>query len=138
MKRVLGLDLGSRTCGVAISDPLGMIARPVETVRFVDDDYEKAAGHIIKIIKAEGVTEVVLGLPKHMNGDVGIRGEISQQFKELLEKEVNVPIILWDERLTTVAAEKLLISADVSRKKRKTVIDQLAAVQILQGYLDRK
>ncbi len=138
MKRVLGLDLGSRTCGVAISDPLGMIARAVETLRFDEDDYETAAKEVAKIISAEQVTEVVLGMPKHMNGDVGVRGEVSLKFKEILSEKTSVPITLWDERLTTVAAEKLLISADVSRKKRKLVIDQLAAVQILQGYLDRR
>lgn len=138
MIRALGLDLGSRTCGIAISDPLGMIARPVETLRFAEDDYQTAVDYVANLISKEGVTEVVLGLPKHMNGDIGIRGKISQDFKAELEKKVNLPIVLWDERLTTVAAEKLLISADVSRKKRKAVIDQLAAVQILQGYLGQK
>ncbi len=138
MKRVLGLDLGSRTCGIAVSDPLGMIARPVDTVRFEEDDYQFALEYVLKMIHQEGITEVVLGLPKHMNGDVGIRGEISLSFKAMLEEKVNIPVILWDERLTTVAAEKILISADVSRKKRKAIIDKMAAVQILQGYLDRK
>ena len=91
---------------------------------------------IKKYIDEFQVKKAVLGLPKHMNGDVGIRGEISIMFKEKLET-LGVEVILWDERLTTVAAERILISADVSRKKRKKVIDQMAAVQILQGYLDR-
>lgn len=135
--RVLGLDLGSKTCGVSVSDALGMIARPVETIRFESDDYEHAFIQVQKHIKEFQVTTVVLGLPKHMNGDVGIRGNISIDFKEKLET-LGVEVILWDERLTTVAAERLLIAADVSRKKRKKVIDQMAAVQILQSYLDSK
>ena len=136
--RVLGLDLGSRTCGIAVSDPLGMIARTVETFRFEEDDYAAACNRVVELCKELKVDEIVLGLPKHMNGDVGIRGEISKQFKTMLEERLDQKIILIDERLTTVAATKLLISADVSRKKRKKVVDQLAAVQILQGYLDSK
>lgn len=136
--RVLGLDLGSRTCGIAVSDPLGMIARTVETFRFNADDYEAACNRVVELCKELKVDEIVLGLPKHMNGDVGIRGEISKQFKAMLEEKLDLKITLIDERLTTVAATKLLISADVSRKKRKQVVDQLAAVQILQGYLDSK
>lgn len=135
--RVLGLDLGSKTLGVSVSDVMGMIARPVETIRFDSDDYESAFQQVKKHIKEFQTDIVVLGLPKHMNGDIGIRGDISIMFKEKLET-LDVTVVLWDERLSTVAAEKILISADVSRKKRKKVIDQLAAVQILQGYLDSK
>ena len=133
--RYLGLDLGSRTCGVAVSDIMGMIARPVETIRFDDDDYETCLEKLQKHIQEFQIQKVVLGLPKHMNGDVGIRGEISIQFKEKLEN-LGLEVVLWDERLTTVAATRLLISADVSRKKRKKVVDQMAAVGILQNYLD--
>lgn len=133
--RTLGLDLGSRTCGISVSDVLGMIARPVETVRFEEDNYESAFEQVQKYIKEFQVKTVVLGLPKHMNGDIGLRGEVSIEFKKRLET-LGVKVILWDERLTTVAAERILISADVSRKKRKKIIDQMAAVQILQGYLD--
>ena len=133
--RTLGLDLGSRTCGISVSDVLGMIARPVETIRFEEDDYESAFEQVQKYIKEFQVETVVLGLPKHMNGDIGLRGEVSIEFKKRLET-LGVKVILWDERLTTVAAERILISADVSRKKRKKIIDQMAAVQILQGYLD--
>lgn len=135
--RVLGLDLGSKTLGVSVSDALGMIARTVETIRFESDDYDSAFEQVQSYIKEFQVNTVVLGMPKHMNGDIGIRGEISIMFKEKLET-LGVEVVLWDERLTTVAAQKILISADVSRKKRKKVIDQLASVQILQSYLDSK
>lgn len=137
MMRVLGLDLGSKTLGVSVSDVMGMIARPVETIRFESDDYDSAFEQVQKYIKEFQSDTLVLGLPKHMNGDVGVRGDISIMFKEKLET-LGVKVVLWDERLTTVAAEKILISADVSRKKRKKVIDQMAAVQILQGYLDSR
>lgn len=136
MKRVLGLDLGSVTCGVAISDPMGIVARAVETVRFEPDDYDDCLTKVVAIIKRENPDEVVLGLPKHMNGDIGVRGEVSIQFKDLLSEKIDIPVILWDERLTTKAAERILIEADLSRKKRKKVIDQMAAIQILQSYLD--
>ncbi|MEF2783202.1 Holliday junction resolvase RuvX [Erysipelotrichaceae bacterium HCN-30851] len=135
--RILGLDLGSKTLGISVSDALGMIARPVETIRFESDDYDSAYEQLQKYIKEFQITTIVLGLPKHMNGDVGIRGNISVQFKEKLEAQ-GLHVVLWDERLTTVAAQKILISADVSRKKRKKIIDQMAAVQILQSYLDSK
>lgn len=135
--RILGLDLGSKTLGISVSDALGMIARPVETIRFESDDYDSAYEQLQKYIKEFQITTIVLGLPKHMNGDVGIRGNISVQFKEKLEAQ-GLYVVLWDERLTTVAAQKILISADVSRKKRKKIIDQMAAVQILQSYLDSK
>lgn len=135
--RILGLDLGSVTCGVAVSDIMGLVARAVETVRFPEDDYEKALELVQKHIKEFQIKTIVLGLPKHMNGDIGIRGEISIAFKEKLET-LGMEVILWDERLTTVAASKILIAADVSRKKRQKVIDQMAAVQILQSYLDSK
>lgn len=132
MERIMGLDLGSRTLGIAVSDPLGMIARTVETFRFADDDYDAACARAVQLAKELGAVKFVLGLPKHMNGDVGIRGQISLDFKAKLEAACGLPVILQDERLTTAAAERILISADVSRKKRKAVIDQMAAVQILQ------
>ena len=138
MERIMGLDLGSRTLGIAVSDPLGMIARTVETFRFADDDYDAACARAVQLAKELGAVKFVPGLPKHMNGDVGIRGQISLDFKAKLEAACGLPVILQDERLTTAAAERILISADVSRKKRKAVIDQMAAVQILQSYLDQK
>lgn len=137
MKRILGLDLGSVTCGVSVSDLMGLIASPVETVRFANEDYEDCLEKLKKHIDEYKVDTVVLGLPKHMNGDIGIRGNISLEFKEKLES-LGLTVILWDERLTTVSAERFLIQADMSRKKRKKVIDQMAAVTILQDYLNSK
>lgn len=136
MKRSMGLDLGSVTCGIAMGDPMGIVARAVETVRFEADQYEECLEKVLAVIQREQPDEIVLGFPKNMNGTVGPRGEVSQQFKAMLEEKVSIPVILWDERLTTKAAERILIQADLSRKKRKKVIDQMAAVQILQSYLD--
>ena len=136
--KCMGLDLGSRTLGIATSDSLGWFAGALTTIRFEEDDYDTALEKLLPLIQENKIETIVLGLPKHMNGDVGIRGEISIRFKEMLEDVCDVPVILWDERLTTVAASKSLISQDVSRKKRKQIIDQQAAVVILQGYLDSK
>ena len=135
--RVLGLDLGSVTCGVAISDPLGMIARSVETIRFADEQNDDAIVRIEQLCKENQVDKIVLGLPKHMNGDIGIRANICLEFKGKLEKALGLEVIMVDERLTTKIANNALISMDVKRKKRHKVIDQMAAVQILQSYLDR-
>jgi len=136
--RTMGLDLGSVTCGIALSDPMKMIARAKETYRFAEDDYEDCRDYVVSLIKKESVDEIVLGLPKHMNGDIGIRAQLCLDFKAMIEEKTDVKVFMWDERLTTVAASRILISADVSRKKRKKVIDQMAAVQILQSYLDRR
>ena len=133
----IGLDLGSRTCGVSISDALGMIARTYSTIRFEEDDYEKALKEVVEICKKEQVTNVVLGNPKHMNGDEGIRSQISYDFKKKLE-ESGLTVTLLDERLTTVVAERSMLSADFSRKKRREKKDEVAAVTILQDYLDSK
>lgn len=139
MNKVLGLDLGSRTCGIAMSDILGMLAHGVETFRFKDNDYTSCARHVKALVEQNDIHTIVLGLPKHMNGDIGERGEISIAFKKMLEEMIaGIEVILIDERLTTKVAESQLIFADVSRKKRKKVIDKMAAVEILQGYLDRK
>lgn len=136
-KKMLGLDLGSRTCGIAMSDGLGMFAHPLSTL-YHDDDLEALQEPLREIITKERIGEIALGYPKMMNNDVGLRAQISEEFKDLLETWFDVEVILIDERLTTAAATKQLISADVSRKKRKQVVDQLAAVHILQSYLDRK
>jgi len=137
MKRVLGLDLGSVTCGVAVSDELGMLAHGVETYRFPEGAYTKCAKHVRDLCKQYDTTKIVLGLPKHMNGDLGERAEITLAFKTKLEKLIpGCEVIMVDERLTTVFAENALIFADVSRKKRKQVIDKMAAREILQTYLD--
>lgn len=135
MNRTLGFDLGSKTLGVSVSDPLGMIARALTTLRFDSDDYDSALAQAQALIREQHADKVVLGLPRHMNGDIGVRGEISIAFKEKLESS-GVEVVLWDEWLTTVAANRILLQGDVSRKKRKKVIDQMAAVQILQSYLD--
>ena len=137
MEKIIGLDLGSKTCGIAMSDALGMIAHGVETFHFDEDQDERAVERIVQLARENNVKKMVLGLPKHMNGDVGIRGEISIAFKAKLEAAIEgVEVILIDERLTTKVATNALIFADVSRKKRKKVIDKMAAVTILQGYLD--
>ena len=133
----MGLDLGSRTVGIALSDVLGMIAHGLETYRFTPDHYNEALDHVMEIVKKEQIHTIVLGLPKHMNGDIGERAQISIRFKEkLLERDPSLDVVLSDERLTTKVAEQSLIYANVSRKKRKKVIDKMAAVSILQSYLD--
>ena len=136
--KYIGLDLGSRTLGVAISDEMGILARAYDTLRFRDDDYEKAIEYTIDICKKEKVSTVVLGLPKHMNGDEGVRAQISFDFKAEIEKRSDIKVVLMDERLTTVIVDKAMISANVRRKDRHEKKDEMAAVVILQDYLDRK
>lgn len=135
MEKIVGLDLGSVTCGVSVSDLMGIIASAVKTIRFPSEDYETCLQEVLDYLKEVNSKHVVLGLPKHMNGDVGVRANVSIAFKERLEAH-GIKVVLWDERLTTVSAERFLIKADVSRKKRKKVIDQMAAVTILQDYLN--
>lgn len=132
----MGLDIGDKTIGVAVSDLMGMTAQGIKTIKRTSkkNDIEE----IKQIIKEKQVNLIVSGLPKNMNGTVGPQGEKVQKFCELIKEETGLEIEFWDERLTTVAAEKTLITADVSRKKRKNVIDMMAAVLILQGYLDFK
>ena len=138
MNKIMGLDLGTVTCGIAMSDLLGMIATGLENYRFEQNDYETCANHVLDLVKQYDVKTIVLGLPKHMNGDIGERAQASIDFKEMfLARKPDLNIVLVDERLTTKVAEQSLIFADVSRKKRKKVIDKMAAVNILQGYLDR-
>ncbi len=137
-KKYIGLDLGSKTCGIAISDIMGMIARTHSTIRFKDDEYEKCCDEVVAVALSEGVDTIVLGMPKHMNGDIGIRGEISENFKSLLLQKGMKDVILWDERLSTVSANKAMISSNVRREDRKKIKDELAAVVILQSYLDFK
>ena len=134
--RILGLDVGDRTIGVAISDEMGWTAQGVEVIqrRTLEHDLQR----LDEIIQQYGVEEIVVGLPKNMNGTIGPRAEMTMEFAEQLKEKVNLPIRMWDERLTTVSAERTLISADMSRKKRKKVIDKMAAMLILQGYLDSK
>ncbi len=136
--RIMGLDVGTKTVGVAISDALGWTAQGIETVKINEELGEFGIERIKELVKEYAVTEFVVGFPKNMNNTVGPRGEASENYKKLLEETFNLPVKLWDERLTTMAAERMLIEADVSRKKRKQVIDKMAAVMILQGYLDSK
>ena len=136
--KYIGLDLGSRTLGVAISDEMGILARAYDTLRFRDDDYEKAIAYTIEICEKEKVNTVVLGLPKHMNGDEGVRAQISFDFKAKIEERSNIKVVLEDERLTTVSVDKAMIEANVRRKDRHQKKDEMAAVVILQNYLDKK
>ncbi|MFJ7950028.1 Holliday junction resolvase RuvX [Lysinibacillus sp. NPDC096418] len=136
--RIMGLDVGTKTVGVAISDALGWTAQGIETVKIDEANGEFGIERIAELVKEYAVTEFVVGFPKNMNNTVGPRGEASENYKKLLEETFSLPVKLWDERLTTMAAERMLIEADVSRKKRKQVIDKMAAVLILQGYLDSK
>lgn len=134
--RLMGLDVGSKTVGVALSDELGWTAQGLETIRINEEAREYGFEQLGKIIKEYDVSKIIVGLPKNMNGTIGPRGEASQFFGNELEKLFGLPVVYWDERLTTMAAERVLLEADVSRKKRKKVIDKMAAVMILQGYLD--
>lgn len=136
MTRYLGLDLGSVTCGVSFSDT-GFIARTIETIHFKPDDYNMALDKVLDIVDREKPDVIVLGLPLLLNDDVGPRAQICLEFGEVLEQESGIPVKMQDERFTTAVAESILLEADVSRKKRKKKIDQLAAVQILQTWLDR-
>ena len=136
--KYIGLDLGSRTLGVAISDELGFLARSYDTFRFNDDDYDSAINYTIEICKKENVKNVVLGLPKHMNGDNGIRAQISEDFKKKIEELSDIKVYLEDERLTTVIVDRAMISGNVNRKDRHKKKDEMAAVVILQGFLDKK
>ncbi len=134
----MGLDVGSKTVGVAISDPLGWTAQGIETIAIDEANEQFGLERIAELVKQYDVTAFVVGFPKNMNNTVGPRGEASERYKTMLEEQFGHPVVLWDERLTTMAAERMLIDADVSRKKRKEVIDKMAAVMILQGYLDSK
>ena len=134
--RIMGLDVGSKTVGVSISDAFGWTAQGLKTIQINEDKGEYGFEEIGTLIEENEVSKVVVGLPKNMNGTIGPRGEASQFYADELNKRFGVPVVLWDERLTTVAAERVLLEADVSRKKRKKVIDKMAASMILQGYLD--
>lgn len=136
--RTMGLDVGSKTVGIAISDALGWTAQGIETISIDESVGYYGVERIRELIAEYQVNEFVVGYPKNMNNSVGPRGEASEEYASLLTETFNLPVTLWDERLTTMAAERTLLEADVSRKKRKKVIDKIAAIMILQGYLDRK
>ena len=136
--RCLGLDLGTRTCGLAMSDKTNFIASPFKTLKWDGENYDLLFAELDIIIKDYSITDLVLGLPKNMNNTLGFASERSLKFKEALEDRYGLKVVLVDERLTTVEAENYLISADMSRKKRKKVIDGVAASLILDTYLKMK
>lgn len=135
--RVIGLDLGNRTVGIALSDYLGIIANPVGTFRFEEQDLDSALEQVITVIKENQVEKIVLGLPKNMNGTIGPQAEYCLKFKEMLEEATKLEVIMIDERLTSRQADVIMLKADMSRQKRKKNVDKLAATIILQTYLDR-
>jgi len=136
--RILGLDVGSKTIGVAISDALKVTAQGLTTIMWTEHDMSSADHKLQSLIEEYDVSEIVIGLPKHMNGSIGERGELSKIYANRLKNKFHLPVHLVDERLSTVAAERTLLEADVSRKKRRQVIDKMAAVMILQSYLNKK
>ena len=135
--RILGLDYGSKTVGVAVSDPLGLTAQKVETIwRKQENKLRRTLARIEELIAEYEVEKIVLGFPKNMNNTVGERAEKALEFGEMLKKRTGLEVIMWDERLTTVEADRILIEAGVRRENRKQYLDGIAAVFILQGYLD--
>ena len=135
--RILGLDYGSKTVGVAVSDPLGLTAQSVETIwRKQENKLRQTLARIEELAAEYQAEKIVLGLPKNMNNTIGERAEKTLEFREMLERRTGLPVVMWDERLTTVEAERTLMEASVRRENRKQYLDQMAAVFILQGYLD--
>ena len=137
--RIMGLDFGSKTVGVAISDPLLITAQGIEIIRRKEENkLRQTLARIEELIVEYQVEEIVLGLPKNMNATEGVRAELTNEFREKLERRTGLPVTLWDERLTTVAADKAMMEAGIRREKRKDYVDMIAATFILQGYLDRR
>ena len=137
--RIMGLDFGSKTVGVAVSDPLGITAQGVEIVRRKSPNkLRQTLARIDELVREYDVEELVLGYPKNMNGTEVERCEKTREFKELLEKRTGLPVALWDERLTTVAADRSMMEAGLGRYERKEYVDEIAAVFILQGYMAAK
>lgn len=134
--KYLGLDLGSKTLGIAVSDGTGLIASSYKTIRH-NEEYDRLLDEVKSIVEELNIAAIVLGFPKNMNNTIGPKGELSLEFKSRLENILSIPVYLEDERLTTVTANNVLISGNVSRKNRKKVVDSVAATIILQGYLDR-
>lgn len=135
--RIMGLDYGSKTVGVAVSDPLGITAQGVETIeRKEENKLRQTLARIEALVQEYEVDKIVLGFPKNMNNTIGERAEKSLELKEKLERRIGIPVIMWDERLTTVEAERTLMEGKVRRENRKKYVDKIAAVFILQGYLD--
>ena len=137
--RIMGLDYGSKTVGVAISDPLGITAQGIEIIRREKESkLRQTLARIDALIKEYEVESIVLGFPKNMNNTIGDRAEKSLEFKAMLEKRTGLEVVMWDERLTTVEANRTLMESKVRREDRSKYVDMLAAVYILQGYLDSR
>ena len=135
--RIMGLDFGSKTVGVALSDPLLLTAQGVEIIRRKDENkLRQTLARIEELIVEYEVSEIVLGLPKNMNDTLGERAELSLEFKDKLERRTGLPVVMWDERLTTVSADRVMMEAGIRREHRKEYVDKIAATFILQGYLD--
>lgn len=137
--RIMGLDYGTKTVGIAVSDPLGITAQPMETIeRKSENKLRKTLARIEALVEEYGVEKFVLGFPKHMNNDIGERAEKALEFGEMLQRRTGLEVVMWDERLTTVEAERTLMETGIRREHRKQYVDQIAAVFILQGYLDSR
>ena len=137
--RIMGLDFGSKTVGVAVSDSLLVTAQGLEIIRRKEENkLRQTLARIEELILEYDVQEIVLGCPKHMNGTEGVRVELTEEFRDKLERRTGLPVFLWDERLTTVAADRTMIEVGVRRENRKDYVDKIAAILILQGYLDRR
>lgn len=137
--RIMGLDFGSKTVGVAISDPLLITAQGIEIIRRKEENkLRQTLARIEELIVEYGVEEIVLGYPKNMNNTEGVRVELTKEFQDKLERRTGLPVYLWDERLTTVAADKAMMEAGIRREERKKHVDRIAACFILQGYLDKR
>lgn len=134
--KIAGLDVGSKTIGFAVSDPFGWTAQSITTVQWNEKDIYSADQSLRELFKEHQIEKVVIGYPKNMDGTIGDRGIKSEAYAKHIEKRMKLPTVLWDERLSTMAAERTLLEADMSRKKRGKIIDQVAASIILQGYLD--
>lgn len=135
--RIMGLDFGSRTVGVAISDPLLITAQGIEIIRRKDENkLRQTLARIEALVEEYEVGKIVLGLPKNMNDTIGERAELTLEFKEKLERRTGLPVVMWDERLTTAAADRAMMEAGIRREDRKNYVDKIAACFILQGYLD--
>ena len=136
--RYLGIDLGSKTVGLAMSDPTGTIASTFKTIFFSNEDYQSTIDEIKQIIKDYDIKKIIIGLPKNMNNTLGERAIITMEYKKTLEDNIDIPVIMYDERLTSVISNSILIEADMSRKKRKKKVDSVAAQVILQDYLNKE
>ena len=135
--RILGLDYGSKTVGVAVSDPLGLTAQRLDTIwRKQENKLRQTLARIKELVDEYQIEQIVLGYPKNMNNTVGERAEKALEFKEMLERRTGLPVVMWDERLTTVEADRTMMETGIRRENRKEYVDMIAAVFILQGYLD--